>query len=138
MHLVSRFVFDRGKYLRGVLVDLVGYLMGKSIYPTFHQALSTPGMSLQEWSSFVCPTCKVRLRLKPTSRPICLILLGISFAQLGNPHLVPRWLGLLLIFVGSMFFFAAAVFLILEYRRPKLQLKKPLPKPEFSLNLSNY
>src|SRR5207245_11376121 len=104
---------------------------------TCHRALSTPGINLHESASFSCHNCKARLRLKPNSRSIILILLGLSVTQLGNPHLVPRWLGLLLIILGIMFFFAAAVFLILEYRRPKLQLKKPLPKPEISLNLSN-
>jgi hypothetical protein len=67
-----------------------------------------------------------------------LILLGISVTQLGVSHLAPRWLWPLFFVMGIAFFFAAGVFLILEHRRPKLQLKKPLPKPEIFLNLSKH
>jgi len=112
--------------------------MGKSICPACHLPLSTPGMNMQEWASFACPNCKARLRIKPSSRSISLILLGTSVGQLGNHHFVPRWLDLPLIFVGIACLIAASVYLVLEYRTPKLQLKKPLPKPEISLNLSNH
>ena len=112
--------------------------MGKSTCPTCHQALSTPStMNPQEWASFVCPNCKARLQLKPTSRSIFLILLGIYVTQLGDSHVAPRWLWPLFFVTGITFFFAAAVFLILEQRRPKLKIKKPLPKPEIFLNLSS-
>jgi sulfite exporter TauE/SafE len=95
-------------------------------------------MSMQEWASFACPNCKARLRIKPSSRSISLILIGTALGGLGRFHLVARWLDLILLIVQFTCLIAASVYLVLEYRTPKLQLKKPLPKPEISLNLSDH
>jgi hypothetical protein len=112
--------------------------MGNSICPRCHQALSTPPlMNLQEWSSFVCPSCRARLRQKSTLRSNHLLLFGLSLASLGGFHFAPRWLKLLFIVLGLVSYLAAFVILLFEARSPELQLKKPLPKPEIVLNLNN-
>jgi ABC-type Fe3+-siderophore transport system permease subunit len=77
----------------------------------------------------VCPHCAARLERK---NPRSLVALGpllmVFIAFGGRSHRFAV--------VSEVLMVATFVGILVEFMRPQLQLRKPLPKPEITLNIS--
>jgi hypothetical protein len=85
-------------------------------------------LNMDAWRWLACPHCAARLERK-------------------NPRyvaLLPLWIGLIALsrmghrFAVTAEVSMAAIFVVIlvEFMRPQLQLRKPLPKPEIKLNIA--
>ena len=86
-------------------------------------------LSLDGWRWLTCPRCAARLERK-NPRWVGALMgfwLGlISLGPLGHRYRI----------IGEVLMVAIFVMILVEFMRPQLQLRKPLPKPETTLNLS--
>ena len=96
--------------------------------PVCEQDVATPSfLNVDAWRWLACPHCAARLeRKKPRS-----------------VALMPLWIGLLALsgrghrfaIIAELLMIAIVVVILVELMRPELQLRKPPPKPEITLNI---
>ena len=99
--------------------------------PACNHDVATPFfLNLDAWRWLVCPHCKARLEMKPTSS----VVLGPLMAPL---FVLAQW-GHAFEVIAFAFMFATIFFLLLESVHPKVQLRKrSLPKPSIRLNIDD-
>jgi hypothetical protein len=98
--------------------------------PVCSQEVATPFfLNVDAWRWLACPHCAARLERK---NPRSLVALGpllmVFIALGGRSHRFAV--------VAEVLLFAMFVVVLVEFMRPQLQLRKPLPKPEITLNIS--
>ncbi len=98
--------------------------------PACEHDVDTPFfLNVDGWRWLVCPHCAARLERK---NPRSLLALGpllmVFIALGGRSH---RFAVVAEVLMVGMF-----VVVLVEFMRPQLQLRKPLPKPEIKLNIN--
>lgn len=86
-------------------------------------------LNTDAWRWLVCPHCAARLERKnPRYLPALasLIVALIALGGLGHPYRV----------ISSVLMAGLIVVILVEFMRPELQLRKPLPKPEIELKIN--
>ena len=98
--------------------------------PACEHDVTTPFLlNMDAWRWLTCPHCAARLERKNPRSVVVLMPLWvglIAFAGLGHRFRI----------VSAVLIAAILVINLVEFMRPQLQLRKPLPKPETKLNLS--
>ncbi len=98
--------------------------------PACARDVATPFfLNADTWRWLTCPHCGARLERKNPRSVVVLVPLWIgliAFAGLGHRFAV----------VAQVLMAAIMVVILVEFMRPQLQLRKPLPKPEITLNLN--
>lgn len=99
--------------------------------PACEHEVATPFvLNVDAWRWLACPHCAARLEKK---NPRYLAVLGpfivslIALGGLGHRYRV----------VSAMLIAALIVVILVEFTRPQLQLRNPLPKPEIELKINN-
>ena len=97
--------------------------------PVCQHELTTPFiLNVDAWRWLTCPQCAARLERKNPRSAVVLMPLWvglIAFARLGHRFEV----------AAEVLMAVILVVIFAEFMRPRLQLRKPLPKPETTLNL---
>jgi len=98
--------------------------------PACAHDLATPFfLNADAWRWLVCPHCAARLERKnPRSAATLMPLFIVLIAVGGQGHRYALAAEALMV--------AIAVVILVEFMRPQLQLRKPLPKPEITLNIN--
>jgi hypothetical protein len=97
--------------------------------PVCKHDVATPFfLNLDAWRWLVCPRCKARLEMKQP-RSVVLVSLMVPLTALAQRG---RVFGV----IALVFMFATIALLLLESIRPKVQLRKKLPKPTIQLNIN--
>jgi DNA-directed RNA polymerase subunit RPC12/RpoP len=97
--------------------------------PVCSRDVATPFfLNMQGWSGLVCPHCAARLERK-NPRSVALLPLWIGLIALGGQ-------GHRFAVIAEVLMAAIFVVILLEFMRPQLQLRKPPPKPEITLNIN--
>jgi hypothetical protein len=98
--------------------------------PVCEHDVATPFfLNVDKWRWLVCPHCEARLERKnPRSLVAASPLLLVLIALGGRSHR----LGV----VAEVLMVALFVVILVEFMRPQLQLRKPPPKPEITLNIN--
>jgi hypothetical protein len=86
-------------------------------------------MNADAWRWLVCPHCAARLERKNPRSAVILMPFFISLIAVGGR-------GHLYAIVAEMLMLAIAAVILVEFMRPRLQPRKPLPKPEITLNIN--
>jgi len=86
-------------------------------------------LNTDAWRWLACPHCAARLERKNpryavTLMPFFIALIAVS----GRGH---RYA-----IVAEVLMVAITVVILVEFMRPQLQVRKPLPKPEITLNIN--
>ncbi len=86
-------------------------------------------LNADAWRWLACPHCAARLERKNpryavTLMPFFIALIAVS----GRGH---RYA-----IVAEVLMVAITVVILVEFMRPQLQVRKPLPKPEITLNIN--
>jgi hypothetical protein len=99
--------------------------------PACEHEVATPFVLNEDaWRWLACPHCAARLEKK---NPRYLAVLGpfivslIALGGLGHRYRV----------VSAVLMAALIVVILVEFTRPQLQLRKPLPKPEIELKIND-
>jgi hypothetical protein len=85
-------------------------------------------LNVDAWRWLVCPHCAARLERK-NPRSVALLPLWIGLIALGGRG--HRFAVIAEVLMGAIF-----VVILVEFMHPQLQLRKPLPKPETTLNIN--
>jgi hypothetical protein len=104
--------------------------MAKVKCPVCEGEVATPFfLNADAWRWLVCPRCAARLERKNPRFVTPLVSLFLALIALGRlSHLAA-----VVAEVGMIVIFAI---IVVEFARPQLQVRKALPKPEVTLNLS--
>ncbi len=98
--------------------------------PACQHDVATPSfLNVDAWRWLTCPHCAARVERKNPRSVVVLMPLWvglIAFARRGHRFAV----------VSEVLMAAIMVVILVEFMRPQLQLRKPLPKPGTTLNLS--
>src|SRR6267142_4431206 len=95
--------------------------------PACEHDIATPFvLNEDKWRWFVCPHCAARFERK---RPRLVVAMSGFFLAL----LALGTLGHRFAIVAEVLMVAIFVVILVEFMRPQLQLRKPLPKPEIEL-----
>ncbi len=92
-----------------------------------HEVVTPFVLNVDAWRWLVCPHCAARLERK--NPRIVVPLMGFWLALLALGRLGHRFATIAEVLMVAIF-----VVILLEFMRPELQLRKPLPKPEIKLN----
>jgi hypothetical protein len=104
--------------------------MAKAKCPVCAQDVATPFvLNADAWRWLVCPHCAARLERKNPRYTVPLMSFFIALIAVGGR-------GHRYAIVAEVLMAAIVVVILVEFMRPHLQLRKPLPKPEISLNIS--
>jgi hypothetical protein len=104
-----------------------GIAMAKG--PVCARDVATPFvLNADAWRWLVCPHCAARLERKNPRFAVALMPLWIALIAVGGR-------GHRYAIVAEVLMAAIAVVILVEFMRPQLQLRKPLPKPEITLNI---
>jgi hypothetical protein len=85
-------------------------------------------LNMDAWRWLACPHCAARLERK-NPRPVALLPLWIGLIALSR-------MGHRFAVIAEVSMAAIFVVILVEFIRPQLQLRKPLPKPEIKLNIA--
>jgi hypothetical protein len=85
-------------------------------------------LNMDAWRWLACPHCAARLERKnPRSVALLPLWIGlIALSRMGHRFAV----------IAEVSMAAIFVVILVEFIRPQLQLRKPLPKPEIKLNIA--
>lgn len=99
--------------------------------PVCERDVPTPFfLNVDAWRWLACPHCAARLERK---NPRYLVALSsFYFVALGLGRVGHRFAILAEVLMVAIF-----VVILVEFMRPQLQLRKPLPKPEITLNINS-
>ena len=86
-------------------------------------------LNLDAWRWLACPHCAARLERKNPRSLVALGPLLLVFIALGGRN--HRFAVIAEVLMVAMF-----VVVLVEFMRPQLQLRKPLPNPEITLNIN--
>ena len=104
--------------------------MANAKCPVCAQDIATPFvLNADAWRWLVCPHCAARLGRKTPRFAISLMSLFIALIGFGGR-------GHRYAIVAEVLMAGIVVVIFVELMRPHLQLRKPLPKPEITLNIS--
>jgi len=104
--------------------------MTKAKCPVCAQDVATPSfLNADAWRWLACPHCAARLERKNPRFVVTLMPLFIALIAVGAR-------GHRYAVVAEVLMVAIAVVILVEFLRPQLQLRKPLPKPEITLNIN--
>jgi hypothetical protein len=87
-------------------------------------------LNVDTWRWLACPHCTARLERKNPRSVVLLMPLWVGLIALGGQGHRFR-------VISEVLMVAIAVVILLEFMRPKLQLRKPPPKPEIGLNIND-
>jgi hypothetical protein len=97
--------------------------------PVCEHDVATPFfLNVDAWRWFACPHCAARLERK-NPRSVALLPLWIGLIALGGR-------GHRFALIAEVLMVAIVVVILVEFMQPRLQLRKPLPKPEITLNIN--
>jgi hypothetical protein len=98
--------------------------------PVCEQDVATPFfLNVDGWRWLACPHCAARLERK-NPRSVALLPVWIGLIALGGR-------GHRFAVIAEVLMAAIFVVILLEFMRPRLQLRKPPPEPEIKLNINN-
>jgi len=105
--------------------------MAKTKCPVCAQDIATPFfLNADAWRWLVCPHCVARLERKNPRFAVTLMPFFIALIAVGGRgHLHP--------IVADVLMVAIMVVILVEFMRPQLQVRRPLPKPEITLNITD-
>jgi hypothetical protein len=99
--------------------------------PACEHDIATPFvLNEDKWRWFVCPHCAARLERKKPRLVVAMSSFFLALLALGT--LGPRFAIVAEVLMGVIF-----VIILVEFMRPKLQLRKPPPKPEVELKIND-
>src|SRR5713226_9763253 len=87
-------------------------------------------LNVDGWRWLACPHCAARLERKNPRSVVVLMPLWAGLIALGGR-------GHRFAVIAYVFMVAMIVVILLEFMRPRLQLRKPLPKPEIELKIDD-
>jgi hypothetical protein len=97
--------------------------------PVCSRDVATPFfLNMDAWRWLACPHCAARLERK-NPRSVALFPLWIGLIALGGRG--HRFAVIAEVLMGAIF-----VVILVEFMHPQLQLRKPPPKPEITLNIN--
>ena len=97
--------------------------------PACEHDVATPFfLNVDAWRWLACPHCAARLERK-NPRSVALLPLWIGLIALGGR-------GHRFAVIAEVSMAAIFVVILVEFMRPQLQLRKPPPKPEITLNIN--
>jgi hypothetical protein len=85
-------------------------------------------LNVDRWRWLACPHCAARLERK-NPRSVALLPLWVGLIALGRQ-------GHRFAVIAEVLMVAIFVVILLEFMHPQLQLRKPPPKPEITLNIN--
>lgn len=98
--------------------------------PACSQEVATPFfLNVDAWRWLACPHCAARLERKNPRFVVALGPLLVAFIAFGGRS--HRFA-----IIAEVLMVALFVAILLEFMRPQLQLRKPLPKPEIKLDIN--
>lgn len=98
--------------------------------PACERDIATPFVLHEDkWRWFVCPHCAARLERKKPRLVAATSSFFLALLALGT--LGHRFRIVAEVLMGVIF-----VIILVEFMRPQLQLRKPLPKPEVALKIN--
>ena len=98
--------------------------------PACSQEVVTPFfLNVDAWRWLVCPHCAARLERKNPRFVVALSSFFLAVLALGR-------LGHRFAVIAEVLMVALLVAILLEFMRPQLQLRKPLPEPETKLDIN--
>ena len=97
--------------------------------PVCERDVATPFfLNVDGWRWLVCPHCSARLGRKNPRYAVALSSFSLSLLALGGRS--HRFA-----IIAEVLMIAIVVVILVELMRPQLQLRKPPPKPEITLNI---
>ena len=104
--------------------------MAKAKCPVCAQDVATPFfLSADAWRWLTCPHCAARLERKPPRYVVAFMPFFIVLTAMGGR-------GHRYAVVAEVLMVAITAVIFVEFMRPQLQVRKPLPKPEITLNIN--
>jgi len=104
--------------------------MAKKKCPVCARDVVTPFfLNTDAWRWLTCPHCAARLERKNSRYTAALTPFFVALIALGNR-------GHRAAILAEMLMGAIILIVFVELMRPQLQVRKPLPKPEITLNIS--
>ncbi len=98
--------------------------------PVCARDVATPFfLNADAWRWLVCPHCVARLERKNPRFAVTLMPFWIALIAVGGR-------GHRYAVVAEVLMAVIAAVIFVEFMRPELQLRKPLPKPEITLNIN--
>lgn len=98
--------------------------------PACAQEVATPFvLNADGWRWLACAHCAAKLERKNPRAVVVLVPLWIGLIALGR-------MGHRFAIIAETLMVAIFAVILVEFMRPKLQLRKPPPKPETKLNIS--
>jgi uncharacterized paraquat-inducible protein A len=99
--------------------------------PACDYDMATPFVvNADKWRWFVCPHCAARLERKKPRMVVAMSGFFLAVLALGT-------LGHRFAIVAEVLMVAIFVVILVEFMRPQLQPRKPLPKPEIELKIND-
>lgn len=95
-----------------------------------HEVVTPFVLNADGWRWFACPHCAARLERKNPRYLAALASLMVTLIALGG-------LGHRYRVIAEVLMVALMVVILVQFMRPKLQLRKPLPKPEIELKIDD-
>ena len=86
-------------------------------------------LNADAWRWLACPHCAARLERKNPRYAVTLMPFFIALIAVGGR-------GHRYAIVAEVLMVAITVVILVEFMRPQLQVRKPLPKPEITLNIN--
>ncbi len=97
--------------------------------PVCSRDVATPFfLNMDAWRWLACPHCAARLERKNPRYVAALSSFFLALLALGR-------LGHRFADIAEVLMVAVFVVILVQFMRPQLQLRKPLPKPEIKLNI---
>ena len=94
-----------------------------------HDVVTPFFLSVDKWRWLACPHCAARLERKNPRYVVALSSFFLAVLALGR-------LGHRFAVIAEVLMAAIFVAILVEFMRPQLQLRKPLPKPEIKLDIN--
>jgi hypothetical protein len=99
--------------------------------PACEHDIATPFvLNEDKWRWFVCPHCAARLERKKPRLVVAMSSFFLALLALGT-------LGHRFAMVAEVLMVAIFVVILVEFMRPRLQLRKPLPEPKIELKIDD-
>ena len=86
-------------------------------------------LNVDKWRWLACPNCAARLERKNPRYVVALSSFFLALIALGS-------LGHRFAVIAELLMAAILAVILVEFMRPQLQLRKPLPRPETKLNIN--
>ncbi len=95
-----------------------------------HDVVTPFFLNVDRWRWLACPHCAARLERKNPRSVVVLMPLWVALIALGGRG--HRFATIAEVLMAAIF-----VVILLEFMHPRLQLRKPPPKPEIRLNIND-